>query len=189
MALDNKDLQALSQLLDEKLDAKLQPIENRLDNLENRFDKLENRVGDVENGINTLNIKVSNMESGMEALKDRVTSIGTVLISLNTRMERVETRMGNLETRMENLETEIIFFNVRMENLETDVKSTKERTTKIAVLLENETIPRLNTIESCYLSTYEKYAERLELLDDLESDMDNVKKTVIRHSEMLQKLA
>lgn len=42
MALTNEDLLAISQLLDSKLNAKLQPIENRLRRIE--VDLLENNV-------------------------------------------------------------------------------------------------------------------------------------------------
>lgn len=42
MALSNEDLLAMSQLLDRKLDARLQPIENRLKRIE--VDLLENNV-------------------------------------------------------------------------------------------------------------------------------------------------
>lgn len=42
MALTNEDLLAISQLLDRKLDAKIQPIENRLKRIE--IDLLENNV-------------------------------------------------------------------------------------------------------------------------------------------------
>ncbi len=92
MALTNEDLLAISQLLDTKLDARLQPIENRL------------------------------------------------------------------------------------KRIEVD-------------LLENNVIPRLNTIESCYTNTYNRYKDYADKMDAAFADIELLKKVVSEHSEKLQKLA
>ena len=44
MALTKEDLQAIGALLDVKLDEKLKPINDRLDNLETKVDKLQTTV-------------------------------------------------------------------------------------------------------------------------------------------------
>ena len=92
MALTNEDLLAISQLLDTKLDARLQPIENRL------------------------------------------------------------------------------------KRIEVD-------------LLENNVIPRLNTIESCYTDTYNRYKYYAEKMEAAFADIEIMKKVIAEHSEKLQKLA
>ena len=92
MALSNEDLLAISQLLDTKLDAKLQPIENRL------------------------------------------------------------------------------------KRIEID-------------LLENNVIPGLNTIESCYTDTYNRYKDYSEMMEDAFADIKLLKKVVSEHSEKLQKIS
>ncbi len=92
MALTNEDLLAISQLLDTKLDARLQPIENRL------------------------------------------------------------------------------------KRIEVD-------------LLENNVIPRLNTIESCYTDTYNRYKDYADKMEAAFADIELLKKVVSEHSEKLQKLA
>lgn len=92
MALTNEDLLAISQLLDTKLDAKLQPIENRL------------------------------------------------------------------------------------KRIEVD-------------LLENNIIPRLNTIESCYIDTYNRYKDYADKMEAAFADIELLKKVVSEHSEKLQKIS
>lgn len=92
MALTNEDLLAISQLLDTKLDAKLQPIENRL------------------------------------------------------------------------------------KRIEVD-------------LLENNVIPRLNTIESCYTDTYNRYKDYTDRMESAFADIELLKKVVSEHSEKLQKIS
>ena len=92
MALTNEDLLAISQLLDAKLDARLQPIENRL------------------------------------------------------------------------------------KRIEVD-------------LLENNVIPRLNTIESCYTDTYNRYKDYADKMEAAFADIELLKKVVSEHSEKLQKIS
>ena len=56
-------------------------------------------------------------------------------------------------------------------------------------LLENNVIPRLNTIESCYTSTYDRYKDRVDDYESMKQDIAIIKKVVAEHSEKLQKLA
>ena len=61
--------------------------------------------------------------------------------------------------------------------------------TKVNVTLENQVVPRVRTIESCYLSTYERYQSGAGKMDSLEMDVDIIKKVVSEHSKKLEKLA
>ena len=56
-------------------------------------------------------------------------------------------------------------------------------------LLENNVIPRLNTIESCYTSTYDRYKDSVDDYESMKQDIAIIKKVVAEHSEKLQKLA
>ena len=56
-------------------------------------------------------------------------------------------------------------------------------------LLENNVIPRLNTIESCYTSTFDRYKDSVDDYESLKQDIVIIKKVVAEHSEKLQRLA
>lgn len=65
----------------------------------------------------------------------------------------------------------------------------KSQLTHIEVdLLENNVLPRLDTIESCYVSTFNRYKDSVEKIDSMESDIDLLKKVVSEHSDKLQKI-
>ena len=65
----------------------------------------------------------------------------------------------------------------------------KNQLTHIEVdLLENNVLPRLDTIESCYVSTFNRYKDSVEKIDSMESDIDLLKKVVSEHSDKLQKI-
>ena len=55
-------------------------------------------------------------------------------------------------------------------------------------LLENNVIPRLNTIENCYLSTYNRYQMNADNMEAMKTDIDIMKKVIINHSERLQRV-
>ena len=50
-------------------------------------------------------------------------------------------------------------------------------------------MPRLNTIESCYLSTYHRYKDSVEGYEAMQADQEIMKKVLMEHSEKLQKPA
>lgn len=56
-------------------------------------------------------------------------------------------------------------------------------------LLENNVIPRLNTIELCYTDTYNRYKDYAEKMDAVFTDIELLKKIVSDHSEKLQKIS
>ncbi len=98
MALTNEDLLAISQLLDEKLDATMKPIENRFARMENRFASIETTI-------------------------------------------------------------------------------------------ENDIIPRLQNIESCYTDTYNRYKDYADKMDAAFTDIELLKKVVMEHSKKLEKIS
>jgi len=73
--------------------------------------------------------------------------------------------------------------------VQAQVEPLKQEVRDMRLLLENDVLPRLNTIESCYTSTYRRYASGINQLDAIQTDVDILKKVVSEHSEKLQKLA
>ncbi len=56
-------------------------------------------------------------------------------------------------------------------------------------LLENNVIPRLNTIESCYTSTFDRYKDSVEDYEAIKQDISIMKKVITEHSEKLQRIS
>lgn len=76
-----------------------------------------------------------------------------------------------------------------LDPIKEDIQEIKRRVKKIEIAQENEILPRLNTIESCYTSTYDRYKDNVETYESIKQDISIVKKVVAEHSEKLQKLA
>lgn len=69
------------------------------------------------------------------------------------------------------------------------IKPIEDRQKKIELLLENEILSRLQNIESCYTSTYRRYAVGIEKLEAMEQDIELLKKVIEEHSDKLNKIA
>ena len=55
--------------------------------------------------------------------------------------------------------------------------------------LDVDVVPRLQTIESCYLDTYERYKDGAEDIENLKGDMELVKGILQEHSRELQRMS
>lgn len=77
--------------------------------------------------------------------------------------------------------------------LDTKLKSNlapiENRLTNIELTLENNILPRLQNIESCYTSTYKRYQSGANQIEAMQMDIEVMKKVIAEHSEKIQKLA
>ena len=73
--------------------------------------------------------------------------------------------------------------------LDKKLQPIESRTKRIELLLENDILPRIQNIESCYTSTYRRYQSGAEQIDAMKDDIDIMKKVITEHSGMLQKIS
>lgn len=76
-----------------------------------------------------------------------------------------------------------------LQPLKNDLQSVKEEVHQIKLYQENIILPRLQTIESCYTDTYDRYKNYAEKMEAAFADIDIMKKVITEHSEKPQKLA
>lgn len=69
------------------------------------------------------------------------------------------------------------------------LKPINDRLKKIELTQENDILPRLQNIESCYTSTYKRYQTGVEQIEAMQADIEILKKVVTDHSEKLQKIS
>lgn len=174
MALTNEDLLAFSQLLD----VKLKPLENRMQRIEDKVQRIEDRVQRIETEL------AENIKPRLVAIESRLQFVENRLQCVENKLQRVEDRVQCVEEKVQQIETELT------ENIKPRLTAMESRLQYIEVdLLENNVVPRLNTIESCYMDTYDRYRNYTEKMDATFVDTELLKKVVSEHSEQLQKLA
>ena len=112
-------------------------------------------------------------------------------ISFDEKLERMETKFDEKLRRMETKFDERFRrmesnFDERLKRMESNFD---ERLKRIEMLQENDILPRLQNIEACYTSTYERYQAGVEQIDAMRADIDVIKHVVLEHSERLQKIS
>ena len=76
-----------------------------------------------------------------------------------------------------------------LDPIKEDIQEIKTRVKKIEITQENEILPRLNTIESCYTSTFDRYKDSVEDYEAIKQDISIMKKVITEHSEKLQRIS
>ena len=151
MALTSDDLQAIGGLIettiDKKFDEKLEPIKADITGMKGSINRLETDVTDMKGSINRLETDVTDMKG-----------------SIN----RLETDVTDMKGSINRLETDATDMKGSINRLETDVMDMKTSINRIELIDENEILPRLKNIESCYTSTYDRYAKGIDQLDNLQ---------------------
>ena len=163
MSMTNEELLlAMSEMMDTKLAASLKPIENRLDRMDERLDRIEVRLDRVEERLD----------------------------HVEERLDRVEERLDHVEERLDRMEGKLDHVEERLDHAEGRINRVERKVVKIEVdLLENNVIPRLNTIEACYTSTYQRYQDYADQMDCVYENIKLLNQTVIKHSQILQKIS
>ncbi len=127
---------------------------------------------------NEILLAMSNM---LDPIREDVLNIREGLRDVKEDVQNLKEDVQNLKEDMQNLKED-------MQTVKEDVQDIKVRVKKIEITQENEILPRLNTIESCYTLTYGRYKDSVEDYAVMKQDMAIVKKVVAEHSEKLQRI-
>ncbi len=160
--VDKEMLAAMEGLLDRKLE----PVNGKLDRLEIFVDE---RMTGLEASVSRLDERMSSLEASVSRLDERMSS-------LEASVSRLDERTSNLEASVKEIENRTL-------ELELDVKEIKVK------YLENNILPRLNTIEAYYTGTLKMYRNKAELIDKMGMDVSNLNITVENHSKVLRTVA
>lgn len=135
---------------------------------------IQQQLQDTEARLDT---KIDALQSHLEG---RISSVETKLESKISSVEaKLESKINSVEAKLEN----------RINALDFELKQTQGDVKQIQILLENDVLPRLQNIESCYISTYQRYTDNVLQVETLQSDVDILKNVVAEHSEILQRIS
>ena len=134
--------------------------------------------------------KLDSIETKMDRLETRMDSLEARMDSLEARIDNIEKNIAELNARVTNVENNITELNARVTNVENNITEIKTKITNIEVVqLENNVIPRLNTIESCYTDTYQRYRNNNDKIEQFLPHIEILIETVSKHSEKLDKIS
>lgn len=128
------------------------------------------------------NLMDSKLKSELQPIKNDLQFIKDEVATLKKDVAVLKEDVATLKGKMsiEREKSDIIWEN--LQSLQSDVHS-------IQLCQENVLLPRLDTIESCYTGTYNRYKNNADKMDAVFEDVQLVKQVVETHSQRLQKLA
>ena len=109
---------------------------------------------------------------------------------------KLKSELRPLRNDMQEVKDELHIVKGEIQVLKSDVKAMndgiqviKGELRHVKLYQENVIVPRLDTIESCYTGTYQRYQNQADRMEAAYDDIDLLKKVAAEHSEKLQKLA
>ena len=111
------------------------------------------------------------------------------LLAISQMMEEMLDRKldAKLDARLKPIEHELKVLRTEVDGLKKEVDTLKTEIHQIKLFQENIIMPRLNDIEACYTSTYQRYKDHADRMEQTYEDVALLKKVVASHSEMLQR--
>ena len=117
-------------------------------------------------------------------------ALSNIIEPVRTDIQEIKGKIEILDDKLQSLEEQM---DDKLQSLEVRIDDKlhvmNQRLEKIELNQENEILPRLRTIEACYISTYDRYKESVEEHDGMKEDIALLKDVVAEHSIKLQKIS
>ena len=101
---------------------------------------------------------------------------------MKSEISGMQNEISGIKNEISGIKNEISGMKSEMSGMKADIRALKMQN-------ENDIIPRLQNIESCYLDTSKRFYMELGQMEDLKQDVDVLKKVVAEHSEQLRKIS
>lgn len=88
-------LVAMSNMMDQRLDEKLEPLKKDMSEVKDRVTNIENRVTNIENRVTNIEDRVTNIENRMTKIENRVTNMETQITNIKDRVTNIEIDIEN----------------------------------------------------------------------------------------------
>ena len=88
-------LVAMSNMMDQRLDEKLEPLKKDMSEVKDRVTNIENRVTNIEDRVTNIENRVTNIENRVTNIENRVTDMETQIINIKDRVTNIELNIEN----------------------------------------------------------------------------------------------
>ena len=140
---------------------------------------MSNMLYPISKEISDVNANVKIIVNGVQELKSDVDI-------LKTEVKELRTDVDILKTKVEELRTDVDILKDKVTTLDINYEEIKNRVINIELTQENIIVPRIQEIEGCYISTYDRYKNSVEEYEIMKQDICVLKNVVSDHSMKLQ---
>ncbi len=139
---------------------------------------------------NELLLAISNMmDAKLEPVNNEIQGIKGELQGIKGEIRDLKEDVQVLKEDVQVLKEDVQDLKEDVQVLKEDVADLKIRVKKIELTQETQILPQLNTIQECYISTYNRYKTSVDDYEEMKLDISVLKNVVAQHSEKLQVLA
>ena len=124
-------------------------------------------------------LAISNM---LNPIRKDVSELRAEITELGGKVTSLEGKVTSLEGKVTSLGREI-------DEIREEVREIGERVRKVELTQENVVLPRLQNIEACYMSTFERYKNGVEEHEQIKDNVSLLAQVVMEHSEKLKRIS
>jgi predicted nucleic acid-binding Zn-ribbon protein len=126
--------------------------------------------------------KLIPIENRLDAMQDEIHIMQGEIRDMQGEIRNMQGEIRDMQGEIRNMQGEIYSIQGEIRDIQGEIHN-------IRLFQENVILPRLNTIESCYMDTYERYKSYADKIESVFADTELLKKVVSEHSEKLQKIS
>nr|WP_300807575.1 hypothetical protein [uncultured Acetatifactor sp.] len=108
---------------------------------------------------------------------------------LKAELQPIKNELQTMKDDIADMKGEIADIRNEIASIKSNMLIMQNEIRQIKLCQENIILPRLDTIESCYSDTFNRYRTYADKMDSVFEDVELLKTVVTHHSEKLQKLA
>ena len=103
--------------------------------------------------------------------------------------KKLKAELQPIKNELQTMKDDIADMKGEIADIKSNMLIMQNEIRQIKLCQENIILPRLDTIESCYSDTFNRYRTYADKMDSVFEDVELLKTVVTHHSEKLQKLA
>ncbi len=113
-----------------------------------------------------------------------------LLLALSGMLDKkLKAELQPIKNELQTMKDDIADMKGEIASIKSNMLIMQNEIRQIKLCQENIILPRLDTIESCYSDTFNRYRTYADKMDSVFEDVELLKTVVTHHSEKLQKLA
>jgi len=116
-------------------------------------------------------------------------AISNMLNPIRKDVSELRAEITELGGKVTSLEGKVASLGREIDEIREEVREIGERVRKVELTQENVVLPRLQNIEACYMSTFERYKNGVEEHEQIKDNVSLLAQVVMEHSEKLKRIS
>ena len=131
-------------------------------------------------------LALSNM---LEPIREDIRDVKEDIRGIKAEIKNLDHRLTLVETELAEVKAELAEVKIELAEVKRHLAELDSKVNILTQTQEEIILPRLQNIEACCTSTYDRYKSSVEDYHTMKQDISIIKQVVMLHSEKLQKIS